>query len=278
MPAKATNGRVCLDKFSLLVRVISETKEEGPIAAFVKIGFYEKADFDRIKTKKWEHLERDLILIRLWRDRENTGEDTLENVPQKAIFHNVPEAMWGDEAVGRIASALGKPIEARTRRPLHPHPFLLPPLEVCVVVDKSFGYPPNVRIRLESNEGTPSRDTMISIEYEQRVPYCNHCGGFGHWSKKCKGWDTEHEGRWAQTISAAATVPAAHSGDQHPKRNWNQNQIQIPNTKNKKRRARSHRRSRSHRRVRMEYRPVQPTLTRVRSILAAKANRCCASS
>lgn len=186
MPTKATNGRACLDISSLLVRVIGETKEESQIAAFIKrkwkprgayritkvnlqsykIGFYENADFDRLQTKKWEHLELDLILIRPWSDRINTAEGTLETVPQKAIFHNVPEAIWGDEAIGRIVSALGRPIDARTRKSQHTNPFLPPPLEVCVVVDRHFGYPQNVRIRMEGNESTPSRDTIISIEHE----------------------------------------------------------------------------------------------------------------
>lgn len=48
-------------------------------------------------------------------------------VPQKAFIHNIPEALWGDEAIGRIASVLGSPIDARISKPTHPH--LPPPLE-----------------------------------------------------------------------------------------------------------------------------------------------------
>lgn len=77
-----------------------------------------------MKTIKWEHIDDDLILVRQWKAGENEAEDTLDSVPQKALIHNIPSAMWGDEAIGRIASSLGIPIEARATETCHPH---LPP-------------------------------------------------------------------------------------------------------------------------------------------------------
>ncbi|KMZ59389.1 hypothetical protein ZOSMA_69G00870 [Zostera marina] len=221
MPATATNGKISLDRTSLLAKVIGGQTEEAAIAAFIKsnwrprgvyrvtkvnqqsfkIGFHELQDFDRLRTKKWEFMNRDILLVRLWSNAETTVEDTLETVPQKATIHNIPEAFWGgDEAIGRIASALGRSLEDRTIEPSHQNPHLPPPLEVCVVIDRSFNYPPTLRIRLEGNEGVPGRDTLINIEYGQRTPYCTHCGGFGHWSQKCRGQRT---GKWAQIISTA---------------------------------------------------------------------------
>lgn len=153
IPAAATNGRAPLDNTSLLVRV---TSEEGSIAAFIKnnwkprgafrvtkanqqsfkIGFHERLDFERLQGKKWEFMGRDILLVRVWRSDESTAEDPLQIVPQKAIIHNIPKALWGDEAIGRIASALGKPLDAKSKEPLHQ--LLPPPLKVCVVVDRNF--------------------------------------------------------------------------------------------------------------------------------------------
>lgn len=194
--------------------------------------------------------------MRIWREQESTTEDTLKTVSQKALIHNIPEALWRDEAIGRIASALGNPLDARVRKSSHPH--LPPALEVCVVVNRNFDYLSNLRIRLEGNEGVPRRDTIINIEYEQRVPYCSHRGGFGHWIHKCRGRDTMRSGKWAQTISAVeapAIKPKANSGNRDPANleKFQNPKFQNPNSKSKKLRTRSHRR----RHVRLEYRPVQ---------------------
>lgn len=112
MPATTTNGKISLDRTSLLAKVIGGQTEEATIAAFIKsnwrprgvyrvtkvnqqsfkIGFHELQDFDRLRTKKWEFMNRDILLVRLWSNAETTVEDTLETVPQKATIHNIPEA------------------------------------------------------------------------------------------------------------------------------------------------------------------------------------------
>lgn len=140
MPARAITGKECLNSSSLLVRVIGSICEETHIAEYVKfnwkprapyrikrvnkqsfkIGFYEKVDFVRLQTKKWEHLGNDLAMIRIWRAGETYTEDALDTIPQKALIHNIPEAMWGDEAIGRIASSLRSPIDARAAKQLNP--------------------------------------------------------------------------------------------------------------------------------------------------------------
>lgn len=131
-----------------------------------KIGFYSEEDFKRMKSIKWDHLREDLIIVRRWNPRESVAEDVLDSVPQKAIIHNIPAAMWGDEAVSRISSSLGKPIEARVASTRQP--FLPPPLETCVIIGKYFDYPPNIRIRTEGCEGEPGRD-MYSCQRRLRA-------------------------------------------------------------------------------------------------------------
>lgn len=85
MPAQAVNDEKRLDKSSLLVRVIGNSRDEVPIAAFIKyswkpkgafritrvsdqsfkVGFHARADFERLKIVKCEHLGLDLILIKV---------------------------------------------------------------------------------------------------------------------------------------------------------------------------------------------------------------------
>lgn len=92
------------------------------------------------------------------------AEDVLDSISQKALIHNIPAAMWGGEAISRISSSLGRPIEARAAA--ERHPSLSPPLEACVIIEKSFSYPNNIRIRMEGLLGEPGRDTVVSVDYE----------------------------------------------------------------------------------------------------------------
>lgn len=224
MPATAIRRRKCLDGTSILMRVVGAIKVEAAIADHIKnnwrprgayritkvnwqsykIGFYEKEDFDRLRTKKWEHLGADLILIRHWKSGDDSTEDPLDTVPQMALIHNIPEEMWGDEAIGRITSSLGTPLNARVVKQYHPdHP---PPLEVCVIIGTKFTYPAKVRIRMEGNEGMPNRDATVSIEYEQRVPYCLHCRGYRHWTQKCRRETNERASMWNKIIAEAQAL------------------------------------------------------------------------
>lgn len=113
--------------------------------------------------------------------------------------------MWSEEAVGRIASSLGNPIEAGADPPAYPK--LPPPLEVCVIIGKGFNCPNNVRIRVEGNEGNPKRDSVVSIDYPQRTPYCCQCAGFGHWPQQCRRTNS-NPGKWNKIIMEAS--PARH--------------------------------------------------------------------
>lgn len=232
MPATTIRRKKCLDKTSILLRVVGAINDEASIADHIKnywgprdayrinrqsykIGFYDREDFERLRTKKWEYLGTDLILLRHWRALENNTEDPLDTVPQKAIIHNIPEEMWGDEAIGRITSSLGIPLKARVVRQHHPdHP---PPLEACVIIGVNFTYPPSVKIRTEGNEGKPSRDIMVNIKYEQRVSYFLHCKGYGHWTQKYRREDKEAPGRWNKTIEESQ--PPAYSDGPNSGRN-----------------------------------------------------------
>lgn len=189
-------------------------------------------------------------MIRIWRAREACTEDALDTIPQKALIHNIPEAMWGDEAIGRIASSLGAPIDARAAKQLNTH--LPPPLEVCVIMGSEFGYPATVRIRLEGNEGEPTRDNIVNIEYAQRMPLCRHCRGYGHWTQKCRKSESKDRGEWNKVITTMPPLMSPITGNVK-KTNLRQNQ-NSKNSKVRRRRTRSHRR----RQVRMEYRPVRP--------------------
>lgn len=104
-------------------------------------------------------------------------------------------------------------------------------------MDRNFGYPTNVRIRIESNKGEPRRDTILNIEYEQRVPFCANCEGYGHWSQKCRKLGGDHWGGWNLTI-AVAKAPVSYgvdsSGEHNPAKTQKfQNQKKIKNSTQK---------------------------------------------
>lgn len=67
-----------------------------------KIGFYNEADLERLRIIEWAYLSNDLILVRQWEANESCTEDPLDTVPQKALIHNIPEAMWEEEAIDKI--------------------------------------------------------------------------------------------------------------------------------------------------------------------------------
>lgn len=87
MPIKAIRVDECLESRSLLVRIIGATREESPIADFIKnnwkprgsyritkvshqsykIGFHSRMDFERLMNVKWDYLGKDIMLVRQWR-------------------------------------------------------------------------------------------------------------------------------------------------------------------------------------------------------------------
>lgn len=160
--------------------------------------------------------------------------------------------MWGEEEIGRIASFLGIPISARLAREKHTHPHLPPPLEVCVIVEKNFNYPPNVRIRLEGNKGAPSRDTIVSLEYEQKIPYCFRCSGFGHWPQHCRKHENVRPGIWNRIISESPKLPEVQL-ETSSTEEYIPAKGKFENSKSRRRRTR---RSHRKRRFRTEYRRV----------------------
>lgn len=240
LPNMAINAKECLDQKSILVRVIGVAREEGRVAEFVKeiwrprgayrvtrvnrqsfkIGFYSEVDFNRLKGIKWDYAGEDLIIARPWVANTNVAEDPLNSAPQRARIHNIPAAMWGDKAISRIASSLGRPIKAKTADP--GHSLLPPPLEACVIVGKVFDYPTNIRIKTEDNEAKPGSDSIVSVDYVQRVLLCFRCVGFGHWPQQCRG-ENERRGNWNKYI---ATTPARTSIPATSRKQARQSQIQ----------------------------------------------------
>lgn len=216
MPNTAIRDTGYLNDKSVLIRLIGGEKEEEHVAKFVKNKwkprgtfrltrvnrqsfkvtfriFYDANDYNRIKTTKWDYLGNDLILIRPWTLNTNTSEDVLDTAPLKALIHNIPTAMWGEEVIGRISSSLDSSLEARSA--IQRHPSLPPPLEASVVIEGGFAYLSNIRIRTEGNEGEPNLDTIVSVEYARRVPFCPRCEGFRHWPQQCHG-PVNHQGGW----------------------------------------------------------------------------------
>lgn len=141
MPNVTINSKECLDNKSILITMIGGAKEETDVATFVKnvwklrgafrlsrvnrqsykVGFYNESDYNRLKNSKWDHLGRDLVLARPWAASISVIEDVLNTVPLKATIRNILSAMWSDELIGRISSALGIPVEAKAASQCHPY-------------------------------------------------------------------------------------------------------------------------------------------------------------
>lgn len=158
--------------------------------------------------------------------------------------------MWSEEAIGRIASSLGIPIEAKAMR-LN-HSYLLPPLETCTIIGRDFNYPSSIRIRSEGNEGEPRRDLIVNVEYKQRMPFCRKFDGYEHWPQQCRGAENARLGEWNNHIAKISPV----TEERNPNECGKSYPIKNSDSNSNYRTRRSHRRRlarKEHRRATKEY-------------------------
>lgn len=117
-----------------------------------------------------------------------------------------------------------------------------------IVIGKDFTYPTNIRIRTEGHEGKPGRNTIVSVDYEQRVPFCFRCAGFGHWLQQSRKMENEQSEKW-NTYIAKSPITASKQNSYEPMGNY---PAKRQNSKPNNRTRRSHRR----RHTRKEYKCV----------------------
>lgn len=95
-------------------------------------------DLENIIERKWDFLSSDIIVIRPWSEGDDTVEDAVSSVPQRAFIPTLARIMWSDDAIARACSILGQPL---TTRALEQHKQNAPPtLEACVIIDANFKY------------------------------------------------------------------------------------------------------------------------------------------
>ncbi|XP_058765693.1 uncharacterized protein LOC131639209 [Vicia villosa] len=140
---------------------------------------------DRFKTR----LDRDAVLMRgpytifkkpillhEWTPKFTLQDDVLRVLPIWVIFPQLPLYCWGERSIGKIASAIGKPLltDECTSKKLR-----VSYARVLIEVDVTKQLRTQITIR------DPQGEKMVQpVDYEWRPPYCTSCNKVGHEGKK----------------------------------------------------------------------------------------------
>ncbi|XP_058774501.1 uncharacterized protein LOC131648792 [Vicia villosa] len=116
------------------------------------------------------------MFLHEWTPEFQLKDDLLRVLPLWVIFPQLPLLYWGEESIGKIASALGKPLmmDECTAKKLR-----VSYARVLIEIDVTTELKDSINIK------TPSGIRMVQqIEYEWRPPFCKQCNKVGHECKK----------------------------------------------------------------------------------------------
>ncbi|XP_058784779.1 uncharacterized protein LOC131659635 [Vicia villosa] len=116
------------------------------------------------------------VLLFEWSPNFNVKEDILRVIPIWVIFPQLPLNLWGDESIGKISSAIGKPVMtdeciARKLRILY--------ARVLIEVDVTR------ELKSEITVWNPAGGKQIQqVHYEWKPQFCTKCNKVGHMCKE----------------------------------------------------------------------------------------------
>ncbi|XP_058741549.1 uncharacterized protein LOC131613926 [Vicia villosa] len=145
--------------------------EEG----YFLIRFKDRVDRDAVLMRRPYSIFKKPILLHEWNPNFTLQEDVLRVLPIWVMFPQFPLYCWGDQSIGKIASAIGKPLmtdECTTKKLRVSYARVL--IEVDVTQE----------LRQHITIGNPRGEKMIQqVEYEWKPPFCKSCNKVGH---ECK--------------------------------------------------------------------------------------------
>jgi len=111
------------------------------------------------------------FILQQWRPGLELEKDTHLTVPVWVKLRNLPFSFWSAQAIGKVASAVGKPlyVDHRTEQM-----DMLAFARVCVEITAD--QPSCDSILLVHN----GNSRIVAVEYEWRPQVCSKCGIFGH--------------------------------------------------------------------------------------------------
>ncbi|XP_058753872.1 uncharacterized protein LOC131627051 [Vicia villosa] len=139
------------------------------------VRFTSKEDKDAVLMRGPYTIFKKPILLHEWTPDFTLQDDVLRVLPIWVTFPQLPLKFWGDKSIGKIASAVGKPLmtDECTARKLR-----VSYAKVLIEVDVTVELKEEIMIR-DGNSGKISQ----RVEYEWRPPFCAKCNKVGHTCK-----------------------------------------------------------------------------------------------
>ncbi|XP_056172498.1 uncharacterized protein LOC115693838 [Syzygium oleosum] len=111
------------------------------------------------------------MLLQQWHSKLKLKRGVLETIPVWVRLRDIPFSLWSPFGIGRIASALGKPlyVDVQTEQMSR-----ISYARVCVEIKASDPRAEQVKFRWEDEVN------VIHVEYEWKPLACPSCGNFGH--------------------------------------------------------------------------------------------------
>ncbi|XP_058760792.1 uncharacterized protein LOC131634153, partial [Vicia villosa] len=137
--------------------------------------FRSKEDKDVVLMRGPYTIYKKPILLHEWTPNFTLQDDVLRVLPIWVTFPQLPLKFWGDKSMGKIASAIGKPImtDECTARKLR-----VSYARVLIEVDVTVELKDEIMIR-DGDSGKMAQ----RVEYEWRPPFCTKCNKVGHTCK-----------------------------------------------------------------------------------------------
>ncbi|XP_058762303.1 uncharacterized protein LOC131635682 [Vicia villosa] len=145
--------------------------EEG----YFLIRFKTRIDRDAVLMRGPYTIFKKPILLHEWSPKFTLQDDVLRVLPIWVIFQQLPLYFWGPQSIGKIASAIGKPImtDECTAKKLR-----VSYARVLIEVDVTQELKHQILIR------GPQGEKMIQqVDYEWTPPFCKSCNKVGHMCK-----------------------------------------------------------------------------------------------
>lgn len=154
------------------------------------------------------------LILQQWKPGVELNRDTHRSVPVWVRLRNLPFAFWSAQAIGKVASALGKPlyVDQKTEQM-----SMLTFARVCV--EMTTQQPQYETLDLTTN----GSKVVVEVEYEWKPMICSKCEMFGHTYKSVSPGPSVGRSEGAsESIQKANPVVEAHSSKgkevvmQHP--------------------------------------------------------------